>query len=226
MSQDIINLGCNKDKVSVHYHGVPDNLSSIERKFEPQKRLSLLMLSYLDPVKGHLFVLEALKALIDDGLKNFHLNIVGEGHFKDAIKQKIIELNLENYVSLLGKVFYLSKEYFDTFQNADIFLHPSVVTKEDKEGIPGSLVEAMFAALPVVATNHGGIPHIVENNVNGLLVKEWDTPALANAIRKYLLDIETRRSLGLAGRTFAINNLDLSKKEQELEKIYKSLMKQ
>lgn len=226
MYKDLKKLKCSNKKLLIHYHGVPNNLKSIIRSYEAKEKYNLLMLSYLDPVKGHMFVLEALKILLDEGVINFTLNIVGDGHYKNSIEKKVIELRLEKHVKLLGKVSYQSINYYHVFQNADIFLHPSVITREDKEGIPGALVEAMFAALPVITTDHGGIPYIVENDATGLIVNEWDTPALAKAIRKCLSSSETRKNLGFNARTFAIENLDLAIKELELEQIYKSLINQ
>ena len=67
------------------------------------------------------------------------------------------------------------------------------------EGLGTSLLDAMAAARPIVATTAGGIPEIVEHGVNGLLVPPRDAPALADAIQRALADAELRRRMGDAG---------------------------
>lgn len=220
MKQDLLKCGCPDNKIIVHYHGVPDKLSKLTRHFEEKERVNLLMLSYLDPVKGHSFVLDALNNLVQSGIKNFHLNIVGDGFYLPVLRKKVDKLKLTGYVSFLGRVEYLSESYFNTFVHADIFLHPSVITLEDKEGIPGSLVEAMFAGLPVISTYHGGIPYVIRNNKTGILVEEWDVPALAKAISTLSHSVTERKRLGTAARQYALNNLRLEEKQRDLEQIY------
>lgn len=221
MKQDLLSIGCPENKIQIHYHGVPTFLSSINKTgITNQSTFSFLMLSYLDPVKGHDFVFNALRLLIDRGVTNFKLKIVGDGHFRKILFAKVVALKLQLYVEFFGRVNYLSQEYFNTFIGADIFLHPSVKTKHDKEGIPGSLVEAMFAGLPVIATRHGGIPYVIEDHKTGLLVEENDTNALAESIYKLMVDDSLREKLAKEAKAFAMRNLDIMIRESALETIY------
>lgn len=72
---------------------------------------------------------------------------------------------------------------------AHLFLHPSELTAtQDQEGVPNSMVEAMAAGLPVVATTHGGIPEAVTSGEDGLLVGEKDSDALAGALLQIMGD--------------------------------------
>ncbi len=69
------------------------------------------------------------------------------------------------------------------FFSSDIFVHPSELTSEgNREGVPNSLLEAMAAGLPSVATRHGGIPEAISDRVSGLLVDEADPEALFRAL--------------------------------------------
>lgn len=224
MKKDLISAGCPKEKIIIHYHGIPSHLSSINRVYKQKRNLNLLMLSYFDPVKGHIFVFNALKQLLNEGISNFDLTIVGRGHYEQTLKSYIKDSRMEGNVHFANSVKYLSSQYFEKFTNADIFLHPSVKTKQDKEGIPGSIVEAMFAGLPIISTYHGGIPYIIENERNGLLVKEWDTLGLEKAIKSLLSDNNKREALGQNGRSYATDLLDINLRERELENIYTSII--
>ena len=220
MAEDLRKLGCEDSKIHIHYHGVPASLSSMKRSYLKDGTIQLLMLSYLDPVKGHGFVLRALKILVDNGLQNFHLNIFGDGHYRRNIETDISNLNLAHFVTIHGKINYLSVEYYRAFELADIFLHPSITTRDDKEGVPGALVEAMFSALPSVATFHGGIPCVIDNGQTGILVGENDTQELASAIQMLMLDSKLRQLLGQKARCYALEYLDIKKRQMSLESFF------
>jgi colanic acid/amylovoran biosynthesis glycosyltransferase len=226
MGKDLIRIGCPSEKIKVHYHGVPSKIfNSIGRTYnQVNNEFTLLIISYFDPVKGHIFILKALIQLIAQGLTNIKLRIAGYGFFESTIRDFTDENHLAQYVSFLGPLKYGSSELITEYKNADAFIHPSVVTKDDKEGIPGSIVEAMFAGLPVISTYHGGIPFIIENEKTGLLVKEWDIAGLANAIAKLMFDRVLREKIGKAGQEYALKHLDMDEKERELEEIYNKLI--
>jgi colanic acid/amylovoran biosynthesis glycosyltransferase len=220
MEKDLLLLKCPKEKVLVHYHGVPNAFVEFQREYKEREKITFLMLSYLDPVKGHLFILDSLKLLIGKGITNFELIIVGEGHYRPDIEERIQRNNLADYVKMAGALKYMSEEFKHVFSTADVFLHPSVVTKEDKEGIPGAMVEAMFSGLPIIATKHGGIPYVVEDKKTGLLVEEWNTEELGKALTELINNKELRKSLGLAARVKAISDLDVVNRSEVLKQIY------
>lgn len=225
MKNDLLSIGCSEEKIKIHYHGIPADFLDYKRNYNNSKSIiNILILSYLDPVKGHIFLLRSLRRLINDGFNNFKLSIVGDGHYQNIIQNEVENIKLNSFVKFLGAVKYNSKDYKKVFDEADIFIHPSVITKDDKEGIPGALVEAMFAGLPVISTYHGGIPYVLENEKTGLLVNEWDVKSLTEAIIKIITEKELRKRLGKAAREYAIKNLDLKQKQVELEQIYDQLL--
>ena len=225
MKSDLIKAGCPNEKIIVHYHGVPETLANIERDYKMGPECNLMMLSYLDPVKGHLFALKALNKLVEKGVINFRLRIYGDGHYRKEIEAKIIELKLRGMVTLEGSLQYLSKPFLKAFEEADIFLHPSVKTRNDKEGVPGAMVESMFSGLPTIATFHGGIPYVIKNNSTGILVEENDEIALSDAIHKLMMQSVLRKSLGTRAREYALKNLVLVKRQEVLESIYNKCLK-
>ena len=77
----------------------------------------------------------------------------------------------------------------EIYYASHIFLHPSETGSDgNQEGIPNSMLEAMATGLPVLATNHGGIPEAIENGVSGILVPERDYEALSQALLNAVQD--------------------------------------
>ena len=226
MKNDFIKLGCDESKIIVHYYGVNGKIYNYKsRKYFESDKYTLLIVSSLVPQKGHLFLLHGINELVRRGIKNFVLKIVGTGELANELKRYVKENKLEEYVKLLGPMKAHSTEILSEYVKADIFVHPSVMPKNgDKEGIPGTIVEAMFSGLPVISTNHAGIPHIIKDGFTGLLVKEWDVAKLSDKISQLIKDIELRKRIGENARKYAVDNLDLYIKEKELENIYDNLL--
>jgi len=84
--------------------------------------------------------------------------------------------------------------------------------------------EAFFLKIPIIATNVGGIPELIEDNVNGILVPPNNPELLQNAINKLLLDDETSKRLSDAGYEFVMNNLTWKVLLPEYVKFYENLV--
>lgn len=221
MYSDLIKIGCPEYKLKVHYYGVPVKKWITDKRIDKSNEVvKFLILSNLVPKKGHLFLLEAFSWAIMSN-KNIRLYIVGEGAMRNKIEREIVKKNLQDYVDLTGPVLYESKAHIAYMQKGDVFIHPSIIDAEgDKEGIPGSIVEAMAAGMPVISTCHAGIPYIIENNISGLLVEENDVDGLVEAILRLSYSAKERIEMGKRAADYAINNLDIEKKVVEREFIY------
>lgn len=224
MYNDIKATGCPEDKIQIHYHGA-DVKKFVQSPAERQDGYCrFLIISGLEPQKGHIFLLKAFKKAIEVN-KNISLTIVGDGQLQQDIKRHVHELNLAPSVRLPGAVVYASQKHKDYFLSHDVFVHPSVTgANGDKEGIPGALVESMAAGLPVISTYHAGIPYVIKDEKTGLLVQEWDVNSLTESILKMAESKDLRARLGKEAQKYALANLDLLKKEEELEGIYTSLL--
>lgn len=126
----------------------------------------------LNSQKGQIYLIEAMKKILVK-FPLATLEIIGEGAEREALEEKIESLGLKRHVSLLGR-----KEQASNFiKRWDVFVLPSVA---ETFGI--SILEAMRAGVPVVASRVGGIVDIIEPKKNGILVPSREAKALANAI--------------------------------------------
>jgi glycosyltransferase involved in cell wall biosynthesis len=139
--------------------------------------LRLITVSRLVPLKGLDILLKAMQLLTEQGLE-VEWWCVGEGPARQAIERTAAELGQTQRVKFLGNI-PNGPELYRLYQAADIFVLPSLT-----EGISQSLLEALAHSLPAVASEVGGIPGVLTNNVHGLLVPPGDPVALAAAIHK------------------------------------------
>jgi glycosyltransferase involved in cell wall biosynthesis len=126
--------------------------------------------------------------------------IVGDGPDRPVIEQAIRASALAETVALLGE----RDDVAEQLVQSDIF-----VLASRSEGMPLSVLEAMAAGLPVVASAVGGVPELVVSGETGLLVRPDDMDALADALRTVLSDAALRRSMGDSGRARAEQLFDL-----------------
>ncbi len=224
MKKDLLEIGCPENKIQVHYHGINTKQFDLPREYSLKKNtFTLLTIASLYEVKGHLSVLKALKSILKSHPDlNISYNIVGDGPLRKDLGSFVAENGLSAAVNFLGPIKHGDK-FNEELIKADVFLHPSITTKDnDKEGIPGALVEAMASGLPTIATLHGGIPSVVENEVTGFLVKEHDSNAIAEKIITLSQHEALRSRIGRLAKKFASEHLDVFEKAKDLEVIYEA----
>jgi glycosyltransferase involved in cell wall biosynthesis len=152
-------------------------------------------------------------SMLDKG--SYRAELVGDGPLRGAVEAEIAGLGLANTVTLRGELARAD----GVLAAADVF-----VLSSDSEGFPMSILEAMAAALPVVATAVGGIPELVINGETGLLVPARDPASFAHAIRTLLGDGELRRRMGEAGRERVRASFDLATFLRAHVEIYEALV--
>jgi glycosyltransferase involved in cell wall biosynthesis len=184
-----------KDNVFFCPNGIPaidEKKSSVYKPIDAP--IHLLFLSNLIASKGIWNLLEACQYLKDKAVL-FQCNIVGgEGDISSQeLENQIQERGLQYHVHYLGKQHGERKTAI--FQSAEIFIHP---THEDC--FPLVLLEAMQFGLPIISTEEGAIPEIVEDGQTGFLVSKRDAPALAEKLELLINNNDLRASMGLAGR--------------------------
>jgi glycosyltransferase involved in cell wall biosynthesis len=151
---------------------------------------TITTVAHLRPGKGIDVLLDAA-ALLCREVPDVLFRIAGDGGLRASLEARRARLGLEARVQFLGHV----ADVPTLLGRGGIFAFPSLM-----EASPNAVIEAMSAGLPVVATNVGGIPEVVEHDRNGLLVPAGDPAALASALRNLLGDAPRCRRLGAAAR--------------------------
>jgi len=225
MANDLLKLGCPQEKIKIHYHGIDANLFKVDRDYSDKEVFNILTIASLVPKKGHMSVLKALVLLKQKQPKlKFMYTIVGKGVLRESLEKFIAENDLSGNVDFKGHVKH-GDEFLQVLKNADVFVHPSITDQAgDKEGIPGTIVQAMASGLPVISTYHAGIPEVISPGKNGLLIKENDEATLAEYLVDLSADSKKRELLGANAMQTAQNELDVRIRTKELIKIYKQLM--
>jgi colanic acid/amylovoran biosynthesis glycosyltransferase len=220
MRQQLIVLGCPPQKIIIHKLGIdlrPYGLGT----FAQRDKICIITIARFVPKKGLEYGLQAIAELVKQGIDLKYI-IVGDGPLRLTIERLIIELNLTPVVTLMG--WQMHSEVIRILQQADILLSPSVTASDhDTEGTPVTIMEGMAAGLPIVATQHSGIPEIVIDGVSGYLVPERDAPALAQALNKLISAPEQRHQMGKAGRQFVEAHHNIDTLNNRLTEIYHSL---
>ena len=221
----LIELGCNEQKIGVHRMGIDcTKFSFTPRHLSQNGRIRIVTVARLVEKKGVEYGIEAMTKL-SQRYDNIEYNIIGDGELRSQIQQSIEDNGVGNIVKLLG--WKQQHEIIEILKDSHILLAPSVTAKDgDREGIPVVLIEAMAMGLPVISTQHSGIPELVENDVSGFLVPERDAGALADKLIYLIENSELWAEMGQAGRKCIEENYDINKLNYQLLSLYKELLAQ
>jgi colanic acid/amylovoran biosynthesis glycosyltransferase len=185
------------------------------------------------PVHGAWRILQACRLIEKKGLDlslrafaAFHrehpaarFTIAGEGPLLPTLQALVRDLGLADAVEFRG--FLKEADLRAEMQRTHIFLHPSRTGKDgNQEGVPNSMLEAMATGLPVIATQHGGIPEAVTHEESGLLVPENDVAALTAALLRLATDPALLQALGVQGRAAVSKTFSSVARIADLEAIY------
>lgn len=203
------------NKIKVLYMGIfiPKKLPEINQK--PQKIFVITCPANFVPKKGHKFLIEACSLLVKRGLRDFQCLLIGDGPIKDSLRDYAVSLEVEHIVKFLGLLPH--ENLLKMYENGEVnvVVLPSIITDDgEKEGIPVALMEAMAYGIPVISTNTGGIPELLEGA--GIIVSEKDSVSLANAIEKCIIDREYAYKLGLLGREKVMSEFNIEKNVKKL----------
>lgn len=199
----VLSMGCNTSDFSADYRQ--------ENMFDQGKRPVVLFVGRLAEIKGINFLIDAIKQV------EAKLVIVGDGPCKQSLMKQAEPLG--DKVLFLGAKTHA--ELAPIYASADIFAAPSIKMKDGAvEGMPLVFLEAMASGLPVVATNSGGIPYLIQDGENGLLVPPAEVQPLADALNRLLQDDTLRRKVQ-AGAAETVRRYDY----QNIGSQYAALLK-
>lgn len=196
------------------HHGIdPEKFLSIRRDNSGKYPL-ILSAGRFTEKKGFDTLLHALSILKERNIP-FNCIIAGGGKLKTNILALIKELHLDEHVELPG--FLNEKALINLYHKADVFVLASrQLSDGNRDGIPNVILEAMASGLPIVATDVGGIPEVIENNKNGLLSPPNNPESFVDSLETLLTDQSLREKMGKNGRAFVADKFNLEKNTQKL----------
>jgi L-malate glycosyltransferase len=185
----LLNTGIKEKKLNLIYNGVSIPGTDAKNMNIATKKSKLIIgtVARLERVKGINYLIKAFKKIYKPGL---HLLINGSGSEEENLKEIVRKLAIEDNVSFTGYV----NNVHDYFNIMDIFVLPSLL-----EPFGLVCVEAMAHKLPVIASETGGIPEIVEDKISGFIVPPGDSSTLATKIETLIQDSNLRKRMGEAG---------------------------
>ncbi len=169
----------------------------------------ILSVGRLREKKGFGTLIDACAMLRDQGRK-FRCAIIGYGPDQATLQAQIARLGLVSQVQLLGKL--PQEEVIAAYREAALFVLPCQIGADgDRDGIPNVLLEAMAMGLPAVSTEVSGIPEVLRDGENGLLIPAQDPAALTLAIERLLCSPQDRQRMGQQGRRTVAEHFDNSR---------------
>jgi colanic acid/amylovoran biosynthesis glycosyltransferase len=212
-------LGCPSQKVRMNRTGIPlDQFPLIERPFPSDGAWHFVQACRLIEKKG---LDDAIHAFARFSVTNpmARFTIAGEGPLRLSMEKLRDELGLHDKVRFAG--FLKGPELCALYHQAHAFLHPSRMTSDqNQEGVPNSMLEAMATGLPVIATQHGGIPEAVRDGVTGILGPERDRAALHEALLRLTASENTWRQMGSAASADVREHFESKAQIAKLEAAY------
>lgn len=211
----ILTVYCGCDPAKFYFN--PGSGIAIRRSLgiKPEDKV-ILFVGRVEKEKGVFELLEAFVNL-NKRYPSLHLVVVGDGSASEYLERRSRRCNLGNSLHLAG---VQGHGRIPDFMNAaDIFVLPSY-----EEGLPSVILEAMACQKPVLATMAGGIPEIVKDGENGILVKSKDTDSLAKAAASLLENKDLLIRMGISGRKAIEENFSCKQSAENLMRIYERLI--
>ncbi len=168
----------------------------------------------LVPEKAHHDFIDAIKLLSTQD-PQIHALIIGEGKLLKTLKSKVSKMCLEDRIHFLGNRDNLASLY----QAMDVFVMSSL-----REGFPLTILEAMAAQVPIVATRVGGVSECIEHEKDGILVPASNPKKLAAAVLKVLTDEELKKRLIYHGDEKVRSQFSVEKMTQNHELLYEEIL--
>ncbi len=217
--EELAQLGCPREKLRLNRTPIPlDDIEFTERRPPEDGAWHFTQACRLIAKKGLLTALEAMEEVVQKYPRAIY-HIAGTGPMEEQLGEEITRRGLGDNVILEG---WLDQARLRAlFARSHLFLHPSETTSaNDQEGVPNSMLEAMAAGLPIVATRHGGIPEALDSGQDGVLVPEKSPKDLAQALLKLCDNPDFLQSCSRNARATVTDRYGLPKQIERMEDCY------
>ena len=210
VKETFVDAGFDTEKIKVVYTGVRKDFFSLKKDYLITGKMKILFTGGFGFRKGGEYILKAMQELDKLGFQ-YELTIVGA--YNEAVG--ILEKYPVKNIVLKGHV--PQDDLKDYLSHADVYLFPSLC-----EGCASSLMEAMAAGLPVIATRQSGAPII--HKENGCLIQEASSSAIIDAVTELCQDSELREKIGLNAAKTIANDYTWEKYAEQVRDIYSKLL--
>lgn len=201
------------NKQIVIHNGMPDiNYLSQQKEKTKTEKINLISVARFSEQKDHKTLFLALSELMD---LDWHLQLIGKGPLLEHYRRYADELGIGERIDFLGE----RHDVAELLASSDIFLLIS-----NWEGFPRSILEAMRAGLPIIASNVGGTSESVRNNETGFLIDRGDVKILSVKLRQLIENPDIRLQLGDAGLKVFRANFTFDVMYNKTKKVYESLL--
>ena len=216
-----LEVGLEKEKLEIIPFGVDTHFFKPLEIPKNGDVFQILAVGYLIERKGFEYLIKAMEEVLRENI-NVRLIIVGSGPLEKKLKELIKDLKLKDNIEIIKNV--SDNELLHLYNLSDLFVLPSIVDSQgNTEGLGVVLLEAMACKLPVIGSNIGGIPDIIQDKVTGLLVSERDISEISNAINNLIEDENLRKTLAINGYNNVKDKFSWKKVAKSYLKIYKSI---
>lgn len=221
----LVSYGCPKEKILVHHSAIDvDRFYFYERKLLPTEPIKIISVGRLHKMKGYNFTINAVKK-VKELYPNIQYNIYGMGSECESIKNMIEQYSLQDTVFLKGYCQHDSVPL--VLYDHHIFILGSYTTETGSgEGIPNVFMEAMATGMPVIGTNHGGVPELLKDGVTGFVAQEQDSDDLARKLVALIEAQELWALFGINGRNKVLKEHNKTVQNKKLKKIFEKIKKQ
>ncbi|MHA1189170.1 MAG: glycosyltransferase [Alphaproteobacteria bacterium] len=204
-ADQLTSLANDPDRVTLAYHGLdlkrfpmPDGPASIRDGSRADDPVQLLSVGRAVEKKGLDLLIDALGTL--PGAVHWHWTHIGGGPLLDDLRDQVRQLGLADRVSFSGAL--PQTDVLAAYRAADLFVLPCRIASDgDRDGLPNVLVEAQSQGLACLSTTVAGVPELIVDGTNGILVPPDDRSILVTALARAIGDPASRRAMGQAGQT-------------------------
>jgi len=176
----------------------------------------ILNVGSLVPEKNHIFLIDVFAAFFSRHKKGC-LWIVGDGRLRMALEEKVRANDLVGRVKFWG----YRNDVISILKSADVMLVTSKI-----EGLPAVILEAMACEVPVVSSDVGGIPEIIDHGISGYCIKEWNIQEYLSCLELSIFNTEGRNMIIGNGRKTVADHYLMAAKAQEFKNIYQQILAQ
>lgn len=213
--------GLEKRKIDIIPFGVDVNFYRPLEANKNENIFQVLSVGYLIERKGFEYLIKAIQEVLKKHV-NVRLTIVGSGPLEKMLKYLIKKLELKDNVKIMKNI--SDEELLHLYNFSDLFVLPSIVDSQgNTEGLGVVLLEAMACGLPVIGSDVGGIPDIIQDNETGLLVTQKESLELSGAILNLIENENLRKKLAINGYNRVRWKFSWEKIAEKYLKVYNSI---